>query len=71
MTCFVVSHFFVPSCPSSRAVTTLYFFCRDTAPVTGGDVMGIVYENEIIDSHKILVPPNVYGTVTKVSRCAS
>lgn len=35
-------------------------------PVTGGDIMGIVYENEIIDSHKILVPPNVYGTVTKI-----
>jgi len=39
---------------------------REGAPVTGGDVMGIVYENEIIESHKILVPPNVYGTVTKI-----
>jgi len=39
---------------------------REGAPVTGGDVMGIVYENEIIDAHKILVPPNVYGTVTKI-----
>jgi len=39
---------------------------REGSPVTGGDVMGIVYENEIIDSHKILVPPNVYGTVTKI-----
>ena len=35
--------------------------------MTGGDIMGIVYENEIIHSHRILVPPNVYGTVTKVS----
>jgi len=41
---------------------------REGMPVTGGDIMGVVYENEIIHSHKILVPPNVYGTVTKVRR---
>ncbi|KAL7534165.1 hypothetical protein ACHAWF_004737 [Thalassiosira exigua] len=39
---------------------------KEGMPVTGGDVMGIVYENEIIHSHRILVPPNVYGTVTKI-----
>jgi len=39
---------------------------REGMPVTGGDIMGVVYENEIIHSHKILVPPNVYGTVTKL-----
>lgn len=37
------------------------------APITGGDVIGIVYENEIIDSHKIICPPNVFGTVTKIN----
>merc|ERR1719401_2159920 len=36
-------------------------------PVTGGDIIGVVYENEIIDSHKILCPPNVYGTVTQIN----
>jgi len=35
-------------------------------PVSGGDVIGVVYENEIIDSHKILCPPNVYGVVSKI-----
>jgi V-type H+-transporting ATPase subunit A len=40
---------------------------KDRQPVTGGDVIGIVYENEIIDSHKIICPPNVYGTVTKIN----
>jgi len=39
---------------------------QEGMPVTGVDIMGIVYENEIIHSHKILVPPNVYGTVTKI-----
>ena len=39
---------------------------REGQPVTGGDVIGIVYENELIDSHKILCPPNVYGVVSKL-----
>ncbi|KAL7440449.1 hypothetical protein ACHAXM_007255 [Skeletonema potamos] len=39
---------------------------QEGMPVTGGDIMGVVYENEIIHSHKILVPPNVYGTITKI-----
>ncbi|KAL3806260.1 hypothetical protein ACHAXA_001403 [Cyclostephanos tholiformis] len=39
---------------------------REGGPVTGGDVIGTVYENEIMDNHRILVPPNVYGTVTKI-----
>ncbi len=40
---------------------------KEGSAVSGGDVVGVVYENEIIDTHKILVPPNVYGVVTKVS----
>jgi V-type H+-transporting ATPase subunit A len=36
-------------------------------PISGGDVIGIVFENEIIDQHKILCPPNVYGTITKIN----
>mmetsp|Transcript_23683 Transcript_23683/g.49006 ORF Transcript_23683/g.49006 Transcript_23683/m.49006 type:complete len:627 (+) Transcript_23683:72-1952(+) len=39
---------------------------REGQPVTGGDVIGVVYENELIDSHKILCPPNVYGVVSKL-----
>jgi len=40
---------------------------REGSPITGGDVIGIVYENELIDSHKILCPPNVYGTIKKIN----
>ena len=40
---------------------------KEGQPITGGDVIGIVYENEIIDSHKILCPPNVYGVVSKIN----
>eukprot|EP00611_Tribonema_gayanum_P023723 TRINITY_DN5057_c0_g1_i1.p2 TRINITY_DN5057_c0_g1~~TRINITY_DN5057_c0_g1_i1.p2 ORF type:complete len:621 (-),score=271.41 TRINITY_DN5057_c0_g1_i1:582-2444(-) len=39
---------------------------REGQPITGGDVFGTVYENELVHSHKIMCPPNVYGTVVKV-----
>jgi V-type H+-transporting ATPase subunit A len=39
---------------------------KEGQPITGGDIIGTVFENEIIDSHKILCPPNVYGTVSKI-----
>lgn len=40
---------------------------REGQPVAGGDVIGEVYENELIYAHKILCPPNVYGTITKIN----
>jgi V-type H+-transporting ATPase subunit A len=39
---------------------------KEGQPIAGGDVVGTVYENEIIDQHKILCPPNVFGTVSKI-----
>jgi len=35
--------------------------------VSGGDVIGFVYENDIITEHKILVPPNVAGKVKSIN----
>lgn len=34
--------------------------------VTGGDIIGSVFENEVHKSHKILCPPNIQGTIVKV-----
>uniref|UniRef100_A0A7S2RTS0 H(+)-transporting two-sector ATPase n=1 Tax=Mucochytrium quahogii TaxID=96639 RepID=A0A7S2RTS0_9STRA len=34
--------------------------------ITGGDIFGEVYENEVMNSHKILCPPNIQGTVVSV-----
>eukprot|EP00752_Nemacystus_decipiens_P010522 g9370.t1 len=39
---------------------------REGQPITGGDVFGTVYENELITDHQIMCPPNIYGTVVKV-----
>lgn len=34
--------------------------------VTGGDILGSVFENDIFYSHKIMVPPKVYGRVKEI-----
>lgn len=34
--------------------------------ISGGDIFGVVYENELINQHKIMCPPNVYGEVVKI-----
>jgi V-type H+-transporting ATPase subunit A len=39
---------------------------KEGQPIAGGDIIGSVYENELINNHKILCPPNVYGTVSKI-----
>ena len=38
--------------------------------VTGGMILGSVYENALIRDHKILVPPNVSGTISWLSGSA-
>lgn len=35
--------------------------------VSGGDVIGFVYENEIVTEHKILIPPNIAGKVKSIT----
>jgi V-type H+-transporting ATPase subunit A len=39
---------------------------REGDPISGGDVFGTVFENEIISQHKIMCPPHVYGEVVKI-----
>jgi len=44
---------------------------REGQTIAGGDVFGTVFENEIIHSHKIMCPPNIYGKVKKVYGAAA
>lgn len=46
-------------------------FLSEGSLVTGGDILGTVYENELISDHKIMCPPNIYGKVVKVFGDAS
>lgn len=35
--------------------------------VSGGDIFGGVYENSLVDSHKIMLPPRALGTITHIA----
>ena len=39
--------------------------------ISGGDVFGSVYENSLVDNHKIMLPPRALGTVTYVAEKGS
>jgi len=39
---------------------------REGDPISGGDIFGYVHENDIMYEHKIMCPPNVFGTITKI-----
>jgi len=34
--------------------------------ISGGDICGTVFENELIDKHKIMCPPNISGKIVKL-----
>lgn len=35
--------------------------------ITGGDIYGSVYENSLLDDHKIMLPPRARGTITHIA----
>ena len=39
---------------------------REGDVISGGDIIGHVYENEVLNKHAIMVPPKVKGTVVKM-----
>ncbi|ANB12734.1 H(+)-transporting V1 sector ATPase subunit A [Sugiyamaella lignohabitans] len=39
--------------------------------ITGGDIIGSVYENSLLSDHKILLPPRARGTVTHIAEPGS
>lgn len=39
--------------------------------ITGGDIFGSVYENSLVDNHKIMLPPRAMGTVTRIAEKGS
>lgn len=34
--------------------------------VTGGDVLGYVFENDLFAEHRIMVPPKMYGRIKEI-----
>ena len=39
--------------------------------LTGGDIFGSVYENSLVDNHKIMLPPRAMGTITRIAEKGS
>ena len=39
--------------------------------ITGGDIFGSIYENSLLDDHKILLPPRARGTITSIADSGS
>ncbi|KAE8362662.1 ATP synthase alpha/beta family, nucleotide-binding domain-containing protein [Aspergillus caelatus] len=39
--------------------------------ITGGDVWGSVFENSLMNDHKILLPPRARGTITRIAEAGS
>ncbi|KAJ9210458.1 hypothetical protein DTO166G4_7925 [Paecilomyces variotii] len=39
--------------------------------ITGGDIWGSVFENSLLDDHKILLPPRARGTITRIAEAGS
>ncbi|KAJ5786477.1 uncharacterized protein N7503_011689 [Penicillium pulvis] len=35
--------------------------------ITGGDIWGIVFENSLVNEHKVLLPPRARGTITRIA----
>jgi vacuolar-type H+-ATPase catalytic subunit A/Vma1 len=35
--------------------------------ITGGDIFGRVYENSLVDNHKIMLSPRALGTITRIA----
>lgn len=35
--------------------------------ITGGDIWGTVFENSLLNDHKILLPPRARGTITRIA----
>jgi V-type H+-transporting ATPase subunit A len=39
--------------------------------ITGGDIFGRVYENSLVDNHKIMLSPRALGTITHIAEKGS
>jgi vacuolar-type H+-ATPase catalytic subunit A/Vma1 len=39
--------------------------------ITGGDIWGTVFENSLVNDHKILLPPRARGTITRIAPAGS
>ena len=56
----------VPALDRNRRFNYRSWAVREGQQIVGGTIIGEVNENELMRSHKIMVPPEVFGEVVKV-----
>lgn len=64
--CFIPKGVDIPSLNPSKTWQFTPCNFREGQIITGGDVFGHVYENEIMNQHKIMCPPNITGEVVRI-----
>ena len=64
--------------PHSRQVSFVIYSRQSNADhvqlgdhITGGDIFGLVYENSLVDKHKIMLAPRALGTITHIAEKGS
>ncbi len=51
----------------STDLSISYLFNQVGDHITGGDIYGGVWENSLVDNHKIMLPPRARGTITHIA----
>ena len=52
-------------------IVYLQFLLQVGDHITGGDIFGRVYENSLVDNHKIMLSPRALGTITHIAEKGS
>ena len=53
--------------PSIYSVLDLKTLLQVGDHISGGDIFGKVYENSLVDAHKIMLNPRAMGTITHIA----
>lgn len=56
---------------SSIYCLPLLIFRKIGDHLSGGDIFGRVYENSLVDAHKIMMSPRAMGTITHIAEKGS
>lgn len=56
---------------SARALLSFTLSSQVGDHVSGGDIFGRVYENSLVDAHKIMLSPKAMGTITHIAEKGS
>lgn len=68
---FKPASFKVTRASPSDSLSSLIPFIQVGDHISGGDIFGGVYENSLVDNHKIILQPRALGTITHIAEAGS